>query len=186
MEYLSGGVFDCLYDEYFTLINSQKGLYEFLGYIHKEMEQLFHNHLWECIYREDRPFLKEEIEGQISSVKVFMYENRLITKGGEVRWAWISAELKQDALQRRYFHCIFHDITATKKDQEKLALNEKRYEIVLAQMQDIIFESDKAELRRKFQTESVKRRKSDVSRIPHPTQRWLLPLISGSMFKPPP
>lgn len=141
-EYLSGGVFDCLYDEYFTLINSQEGLYEFLGYTREEMDQQFHNHLWECIYREDRLSLKEEIERQISSGKVFMYENRLITKSGEVRWIWISAELRRDARQRRYFHCIFHDITVMKKDQEKLALSEKRYELVLAQMQDIIFELD--------------------------------------------
>lgn len=142
MEYLSGGVFDCLYDEYFTLIHSPESLYAFLGYTHEEMEQLFNNHLWECIYSEDRPSLKDEIARQLYSGNVFMYENRLITKSGEIRWIWISAELKTDTLQRRYFHCIFHDITAAKKDQEKLAINEQRYEIVLSQMQDIIFELD--------------------------------------------
>lgn len=141
-EYLSGGVFNCLYDEYFTLIYAQNKLYDFLGYTPEEMEQLFHNHLLECIYSDDRKALKEEISRQLAHGNVFMYENRLTTKSGDIRWVWMSAELRFDEQQHSYFHCIFHDITNTKKNQEKLAISEQRYEIVLAQMQDIIFELD--------------------------------------------
>lgn len=115
-EYLSGGVFNCLYDEYFTLIYAQNKLYDFLGYTPEEMEQLFHNHLLECIYSDDRKALKEEISRQLAHGNVFMYENRLTTKSGDIRWVWMSAELRFDEQQHSYFHCIFHDITNTKKD----------------------------------------------------------------------
>ena len=66
---------------------------------------------------------------------VFMFENRLTTSTGDIRWIWISAELRRDELQRQYFHCIFHDISDSKKSQEALALSEQRYEIVLSQLQ---------------------------------------------------
>jgi tRNA-binding EMAP/Myf-like protein len=36
-EHVSNGVFNCLYDEYFTLLKSQNNLYEFLGYTPEEM-----------------------------------------------------------------------------------------------------------------------------------------------------
>ena len=50
-EYPASGLFDCLYDEKFTLYNSQNNLYEFLGYnTLDEMDRLFHNYLIECIY----------------------------------------------------------------------------------------------------------------------------------------
>lgn len=140
--YLTGGVFDCLNDDGFTLIHSPDGLYEFLGYTREEISQLFHNHLLECIYIDDRQAVKEEISRQLAAGKVFMYENRLTTKDGMIRWVWVSAELGKDECQRQYFHCIFHDITDTKKNQEQLAISEQRYEIILSQTQDIIFELD--------------------------------------------
>ena len=71
-----------------------------------------------------------------------MYENRLVQKGGTICWAWISAELIEDKEQGDWFHCIFHDISREKEAQRQLAISEKRYEIVLSQMQDIIFELD--------------------------------------------
>lgn len=141
-EHVSNGVFNCLYDEYFTLLKSQNNLYEFLGYTPEEMEQRFHNHLIECIPPDDRLPIQTEIAAQLKKHDVFMFENRLTTSTGDIRWIWISAELRRDELQRQYFHCIFHDISDSKKSQEALALSEQRYEIVLSQLQDIIFELD--------------------------------------------
>lgn len=141
-EHVSNGVFNCLYDEYFTLLKSQNNLYEFLGYTPEEMEQRFHNHLIECIHPDDRLSIQKEIAAQLKNNDVFMSENRLIISSGDIRWIWISAELRKDELQRQYFHCIFHDISESKRSQEALALSEQRYEIVLSQLQDIIFELD--------------------------------------------
>ena len=71
-----------------------------------------------------------------------MYENRLVKKGGTICWAWISAEVMENKEEGCWFHCIFHDISKEKEAQRQLAISEQRYEIVLSQMQDIIFELD--------------------------------------------
>lgn len=140
--HVSSGIFDCLYDEYFTLLRSRDSFYDFLGYTPQEMEQTFHNHIIECIYPDDRLLVKEKIASQLDKDNVFMFENRLVTKSGDIRWIWISAEPRTDEMQCQYLHCIFHDISDNKKSQEALAISEQRYEIVLSQMQDIIFELD--------------------------------------------
>lgn len=71
-----------------------------------------------------------------------MYENRLVRNSGELCWVWVSAELKSDPERGPWFHCAYHDITEEKRSVERLAVSEQRYEIVLSQMQDIIFELD--------------------------------------------
>lgn len=142
MEEIGGGVFNCRYDRYFTLIDADDYLFEFLGYTREEFSELFHDHILDTVYEGDRKMVMEEIHRQLKNSKVFMYENRLVQKGGTICWAWISAELIEDKEQGDWFHCIFHDISREKEAQRQLAISEKRYEIVLSQMQDIIFELD--------------------------------------------
>lgn len=82
------------------------------------------------------------VREQLMYRNVFMYENRLVASSGKVYWVWVSAEIRDDSETGPWFHCIYHDITQEKKAQSQLAVSEQRYEIVLAQMQDIIFELD--------------------------------------------
>lgn len=140
--YHTGGVFDCLYDEHFTLLDAQDSLYELLGYTREEFRDKHQDHLLDSIYTEDQEPVADEIARQLSSGNVFMYENRLITKSGRLQWIWISGELHTAEDGRKYFHCIFHDINDIHQTQEALALSERRYELVLTQTQDIIFELD--------------------------------------------
>lgn len=141
-EIKSGGIFDCLYDEYFTLIGLDDSICKFLGYTREEFQEKFHNHFLDVIYSEDREAVVKAVEEQLSIGNVFMYENRLAAQNGELYWVWVSAEVRENPDTGRWFHCIYHDITGEKKAQEELAISEQRYEIVLAQMQDIIFELD--------------------------------------------
>lgn len=138
----SGGVFNCKYDEGFTLISADDSLFEFLGYTREEFQEHYHGHIMEAIYEEDQEGVKEEIKKQLACSRVFMYENRLRVRDGEIRWVWVSAELMDSEDEGGWFHCIFHDITGEKRAQQELALSELRYELVLAQTQDIIFELD--------------------------------------------
>lgn len=94
------------------------------------------------IYPEDREDVVNAVREQLTFRNVFMYENRLVAHSGEVYWVWVSAEIRDDSETGLWFHCIYHDITQEKKAQSRLAVSEQRYEIVLAQMQDIIFELD--------------------------------------------
>ena len=139
---VDGGIFDCRYDKYFTLVNADDNLFRFLGYTREEFAHLFHNRVLDAIYEGDRETLLGEVDRQLSTSKVFRYENRLVVKGGRMRWVWVSAELVEDQGEGEIIHCIFHDISREKKAQEQLAINEKRYDIILSHIQDIIFELD--------------------------------------------
>lgn len=141
-EKIGGGVFNCRYDEHFTLIDADDYLFAFLGYTREEFAERFHNHVLDAVYEGDREMIREEISRQLKTGNVFMYENRLVKKGGTICWVWISAEFKEDKKDGNWFHCIFHDTSAEKEAQRQLAISEQRYEIVLSQMQDIIFELD--------------------------------------------
>ena len=99
MEEIGGGVFNCRYDRYFTLIDADDYLFEFLGYTREEFSELFHDHILDTVYEGDRKIVMEEIHRQLKNSKVFMYENRLVQKGGTICWAWISAELIEDKEQ---------------------------------------------------------------------------------------
>lgn len=95
-----------------------------------------------AIHPKDQEAVVKAVKEQLAFRNVFMYENRLISRTGEVFWVWVSAEIRDDPVTGPWFHCIYHDITQEKRAQEQLAVSEQRYEIVLSQMQDIIFELD--------------------------------------------
>lgn len=136
-----GGVFDCLYDRYFTVLSADSFFYQLLGYSEEEFYQTFQNHLIDIIYEEEKQRILQEVEHQIHNNRVFMYENRWICKNGDIKWIWISAQLLEDQ-ETSYFHCIFHDITNAKQSLEKLQVSEKRFQAILSETQDIVFEMD--------------------------------------------
>ncbi|MFQ9924077.1 MAG: diguanylate cyclase [Beduini sp.] len=137
-----GGVFDCQCDVFFTLIKADDSLYKMLGYTKEEFEELFNNQLLFSIYEEERTQIDKEIRRQVKENGVFMYENRLICKGNTLKWVWISAQLMSDENEKYYYHCIFHDITKNKVNEEDLKISKQRLDFILSQTQDIIFEYD--------------------------------------------
>lgn len=136
-----GGVFDCLYDAHFTILSADPFFYQLLGYTKEEFAQQFHNHLLDVIYEEEKQRIMQEVESQIHNNHVFMYENRWVCKNGEVKWVWISAQLMHEDTSS-YFHCLFHDITNSKQSLESLQVSEKRFQAILSETQDIVFEFD--------------------------------------------
>lgn len=141
-EIITGGVFDCKCNETFTLLHADESLFRFTGYTRDEFAQRYQNQIFYAIHEEDRSNIMKEIGHQVQKDGVFMYENRMICNGGILKWIWISAQLKKNAQGESYFHCIFHDITESKKIQEAQLISEKRLQYILSQTQDIIFEYD--------------------------------------------
>lgn len=137
-----GGVFDCQCNTFFTLIKADDSLYELLGYTKEEFKDLFNNQLLFSIYEEERAQISKEIRSQVEQNGVFMYENRLVCKGNILKWVWISAQLMRDDHGECYYHCIFHDITDNKTNENTLMISQQRLDFILSQTQDIIFEYD--------------------------------------------
>ena len=69
MEYMEkmipGGSFRCRYDDYWTLIDANEGLYRFIGYTAGEIRDKYQNRLIELIHPDDRAALSERIAGQL-------------------------------------------------------------------------------------------------------------------------
>lgn len=136
------GVFDCQCNGFFTLIKADDSLYKLLGYTKEEYEMLFDNQLLLSIYEEERDQINKEIRSQVEQNGVFMYENRLVCKDNILKWVWISAQLMSDDYGEYYYHCIFHDITDNKANENALMISQQRLDFILSQTQDIIFEYD--------------------------------------------
>ncbi|MEA4891931.1 MAG: diguanylate cyclase [Peptococcaceae bacterium] len=139
---IPGGSFRCRYDADWTLIDANEGLYRFLGYTSKEFKQRFQNKMAAVIHPEDLAVMHPLIARQLEQGTTIVNENRLICKDGAARWIWISAELMLDQEKEPLFYCIFIDITGWKEEQKNLAQREQRYDYVLSQTQDVIFEWD--------------------------------------------
>lgn len=136
---VAGGVFDCLYDEAFTLITAEDSFYHFINYTKEEFSSIYHNHLLEIIHDDEQANVIEAIKVQLKDSHIFMYENRLKCRD-EIKWIWISAQLMEDEQGQPYFHCLFHDITKEKEAFEALRISEQRFQTIISETQDIVFE----------------------------------------------
>ncbi|MEG1774788.1 MAG: PAS domain-containing protein, partial [Oscillospiraceae bacterium] len=136
----TGGVFCCRYDSELTLISAKSSLFRFLGYPRKEFSLLFDNKLARIVHPDDLPLLLGSVSQQLNDSNMLVNEARLVCKDQTVKWIWVSAELLHSETQGDYFRCMFHDISERVLAQQQLALSEQRYELIMQQTQDTIFE----------------------------------------------
>ena len=59
-----GGVFECLFDEHFTLLSADDSLFQLLGYTRQEFYERFQDHLMDVIYETERSSIMNEINVQ--------------------------------------------------------------------------------------------------------------------------
>ena len=107
-----GAVFRCRFDDDFTVIDANDGLFDFLGYTRAEFAALG-SRMSAVIHPEDLSNLREKLLAQLEHGHTIHHENRLVCKDGSVKWISIKAQLLQGSEQ--YFYCIFVDITDEKR-----------------------------------------------------------------------
>ena len=115
---IPGAVFRCRFDEEFSVIDANDGLFEFLGYTRQEFADMG-NRMTAVIYPDDLKAMADNLRAQIVSGNTFHNENRLICKDGTVKWISIKAQLIKEA-RDEYFYCVFVDITEEKQLQERI------------------------------------------------------------------
>ena len=109
---IPGAVFRCRFDDDFTVIDANDGLFDFLGYTRAEFAALG-SRMSAVIHPEDLSNLREKLLAQLEHGHTIRHENRLVCKDGSVKWISIKAQLLQGSEQ--YFYCIFVDITDEKR-----------------------------------------------------------------------
>lgn len=140
-EAVTGGIFECRYDESLTLTQADNSLFRLLGMNAGSLKSGTPISFLDRICAEDRPIFLEKIRYQLSRSRVFMSELHIMTSGGQLRWIHICGELLTEQ-ESPLLHCIFHDVTDARDRQERLAIESQIYDIILSQTQDIIFELD--------------------------------------------
>lgn len=114
-----GAVFRCRFDDDFTIIDANDGLYEFLGYTREEFQALG-NKLSSVIYPADLEIITEVIKEQLLHSNTIHNENRLVCKDGTIKWISNKAQLSIEGDGEECFYCVFVDITEEKIMQKRV------------------------------------------------------------------
>ena len=142
---LPGGVQKCLNDEYFTIQDVSDGFLSMFGYTREEIAALFQNRYIEMIHPEDRSAVLKQIKEQLRLGNRIEAEYRVCCADGGCKYVLDNGELISEKDGRETFYCILIDITARKKLDEDYRILAERYQLILNQTNDIIFEWDLAE-----------------------------------------
>lgn len=132
----------CRMDNDFTLIgmdNEQIGL---AGYTPEEVKNLFGNRLIEMIYPQDREMVQHQFRTQLTRGTVVQLEHRVVHKSGRVLWVQNKSRMLRDNAGQEYLHCFLMDISSIKATEDQLNQKLARYEIILAQTENVLFEWD--------------------------------------------
>lgn len=139
---IPGGVYQCLNDRSFTILNMSKSFLDLFGYTRDEVKDIFNDHFVDMIYPDDRDGVLEISKEQCRRGNTVEFEYRIQKKDGEILWILDRGRLVHTADGQETFYCLLLDITDRKKVEEELRLSLERHRVIMDQATDIIFEWD--------------------------------------------
>ena len=137
---MPGGIFHCLFDEPLTLLQTSDSFLQLTGYTREEIRTELHNSFRALIDPRDYENTLREVREQLRHGCDKELQFRLLRKNAEPIWVLDKGRYLQDEWGRQYFCCILVDISESKRIAEEFRLSLQRYEIIMNQTQDIIFE----------------------------------------------
>ena len=136
------GVQQCLNDQWFTITYINEGFAALFGYSEQDIRRLFNNRFLEMIHPEDQQRVRRQFLEQFRVSGEQELEYRIVTKEGQTVWILDKGCVVTGEDGREYINCVLTDITQVKRAQDALRLSMERYQIILNQTNDIIFEWD--------------------------------------------
>lgn len=149
-ELLANSSLLCLYDENFTLIRLNKHVPLLWGYTRQEIHTLFDDCLIQLVHPDDRERVSAEFREQFQNGNFAEVEYRIQRKDGKIIWMMDRSMLSIGADGKEYMNSLLTDITETKMEQEALRSKLQKYEIILTQTENVLFEWDVKEDRIEF------------------------------------
>ena len=130
----------CRNDAGFTLLELGSHVPALAGYTPEELMAAFGGQLMGLVLPEDREGLRRSFREQLDKGIQAEAEFRIRHKDGGIRWISDRARISLDPQGQEVLSCYLTDITASRRELD--ALNEKlrRYEIILAQTENVLFE----------------------------------------------
>ncbi|MEG1430159.1 MAG: diguanylate cyclase, partial [Oscillospiraceae bacterium] len=139
---IPGGVFKCQVDEDFTLIDANDGLFRDIGYTREELKLLFDNKLIRLVSPEAAQRMKDSLQHQRETGETSRDEVRLEGKDGTEKWVLLSGTITEGPREEPVVYCNVTDISELKSTQEKLRDAKQRYDLIMSETQDVVFEWD--------------------------------------------
>ena len=139
---LSDSTFCCRNDQHFTLLELDGRIPALAGYTREELARNFGNRLMELIIPEDRDRVRREFYEQFTRGSSAQTEFRVRHRNGNVIWVLDKSRLSIGADGNEYVNAFLTDITHIKRDNDALSDKLRRYELILAQTENVLFEWD--------------------------------------------
>ncbi|MEG2072621.1 MAG: diguanylate cyclase [Oscillospiraceae bacterium] len=137
---IPGGVFKCHADEHFTLVEANDGFYRFLGYSKQELEEQFQNRLACFMNPDDLERVRLSVARQFETLESTRDEVRVNIADGKEKWLLVCGDVLSSPGGKALIYCCFTDITELKETQDQLREAKQRYDIIIEDTQEIIFE----------------------------------------------
>lgn len=136
---IPGGVLQCRNDDRYTIVAVSDSFVKLFGYSRRELEERFHNAFLEMIHPEDRDRVFTQVHRDLATNKPMENQYRVLCRDGRELWV---LEKSQLVAQTDVIYCILVDITESQQALEQLRLSMERYQIILNQSNDSIFDYD--------------------------------------------
>lgn len=136
------GSYFCHRNSELTFCGDVAGITELLGYSKEEISTYYNNSLVELIVLEDRIELKQKLEEQLASGDNIELSFWVQHKNGNRIWLFNRGRRFKAEDEKEYVAGILVDITKEKEKQEKQLKTLEKYQIILSQTENIIFEWD--------------------------------------------
>lgn len=139
---LAESTYVCRNDRDFTLVEVGNETYELAGYSLREIREEMGGGLIALVHPEDRKLVRSEFTRQLRSGTGVKLEYRVQNKDGSVRWVMNKSRLVVDTDGQEYLYSFLTDVSHTRVAYDAMKDKLHRYEIILAQTENVLFEWD--------------------------------------------
>ena len=136
------GTFSCKNDQHFTLVNLGRFTSLLAGYTADEIRTGFGSRLLELVYPEDREMVRRQFTEFLKLGSDVRLEHRIVHKNGSVRWVYNNSRLVTDGAGQEIIHSYLVDSQDLHRDDTALQEKLQRYEMILAQTENVLFDWD--------------------------------------------
>lgn len=134
--------FLCRYDEHFTLLRFNENIPLLAGYSRQEIHDCLNDQLEKLLVEEDVERVRAAFKAQFDVGNYAKVEYRIRRKDGSVIWVMDTSVLSVGDDGVEYMNSLLTDISESKVEYENLKNKLHRYEIILAQTENVLFDWD--------------------------------------------
>ncbi len=132
----------CRNDKDFTLVKPGRDTYSLGGYTPDEVMEIFGGRLLDMAFPDERAMIRQEFDRQLKQGTLVRTEYRFLCKDGSVGWVVNKSRLVLGSDGQEYIQSFLYDISATKVAYDRLNETLQRYQIILAQTENVLFDLD--------------------------------------------